>query len=98
MNTTEQIYQLVRQWCFARDERRASEALRQIAIVTGCISEIPEYLNEKQSKFVVGWLQKNHPNAYLWAISQFWVGHPATVWGMGFANPRSKAPKFAGSF
>ncbi len=95
VNTTEKIYELVRQWCFARDQRRASEALRQIAIITGCIPDLPEYLNEKQGKVVVKWLQENHPNAYLWAISQFCVGHPATVWGMGFANPRSVTPKFA---
>lgn len=97
VDTTKEIYELVRQWCFARDQRRANEALRQIAIITGCIPEVPEYLNEKQGKVVVKWLQENHPNIYLWAISQFCVGHPATVWGMGFTNPCSVTPKFAAS-
>lgn len=97
MDTTEQIYELVRQWCFARNSLKASEALRKIALIGGCIPDIPEYLNEKQTKLVVQWLQENHPNAYLWAISQLWVGHPATVWGGGFASPRSLMPKYATS-
>ena len=92
MNNTEQIYQLVRQWCFARDQRKASEVLRQIAIVSECIPNVPDYLNDKQSLVVVQWLQQNHPNAYLWAISQSCVGHPATVWGAGFVSPRSVMP------
>ena len=96
MDTTEQIYPLVRQWCFAYNSHRASEALRKIAIISGCITDVPEYLNDKQSKIVVQWLQQNHPNAYLWAISQLCVGHPATVWGVGFASPSSvMMPKYA---
>lgn len=60
MNTSEQIYQLVREWCFARDQQRASEVLRQIAIVSKCIPDVPEYLNDLQSLVVVHWLQQKH--------------------------------------
>lgn len=95
MDTTEQVYDLIKQWCNACDQHRANEALRQIAIVTECLADIPERLNEKQSKSVVQWLQINYPNAYLWAISQHWVGHPATVWGMGFYNSRVVMPNIA---
>ncbi len=98
MDTTEQIYDLVKQWCFALDQRRANAALRQIAIATGCILDVPEQLNEKQSQFVLLWLQKNHPNTYLWAMSQFCVGHPAVIWGMGMNSSYRFAPKVAGSF
>lgn len=83
MDTTEPIYQLVKQWCYALDQGKGkgSEALRQIAITTGCISDVPNQLTQKQEEYVVGWLQENYPNAYLWAIAKLSVGHPATIWG-----------------
>ena len=81
MSTTEQIYKLVGQWCQALDPSRASEALRQIAIISDCIPQIPNQLTEQDNQCVVQWLQENHPNAYLWARSQQWIGHPAMIWG-----------------
>jgi|GEM_PF-3575373 len=80
---TEHIYQLVEQWCQTLDSYQASEALRQIAIITGCLPQVSRYLTEQESRCVVQWLQENHPNAYLWAMSQRWVGHPAIIWGSG---------------
>jgi hypothetical protein len=81
VSTTEQIYKLVGQWCQALDPSRASEALRQIAIISDCIPQIPNQLTEQDNQCVVQWLQENHPNAYLWARSQQWIGHPAMIWG-----------------
>jgi|SRR6478672_2136522 len=81
MNTTEQIYQLVEQWCQTLNPSQSSEALRQIALITGCLPQVSKPLTENETKCVMQWLQENHPNAYLWAMSQRWVGHPAIVWG-----------------
>lgn len=91
MNTTEFIYQLVKQWCSEHDTCKASEALRQIAIIAGCLPDVPEQLSEQQGVSVIQWLKENHPNVYLWAMGQFCVGHPATVWGMG--NTKAKYSK-----
>lgn len=82
MNTTEQIYKLVTQWCQALDSSRQSEALRQIALISDCIPQVPSKLTEQDNQCVVQWLQENHPNAYLWARSQQWIGHPAMIWGI----------------
>ena len=81
MDTTEQIYRLIEQWSRAFDSKGASEALRQIAITTGCIPQAPKQLSEQDNQRVMCWLQQNYPHAYLWAMSQRWVGHPAMVWG-----------------
>lgn len=81
MDTTEQIYRLVGQWCNSLDPYKASEALHQIAIITGCIPQPPKQWTEEEGKHVLGWLQEHHPNAYLWAMSQSWIGHPAIIWG-----------------
>ena len=98
IDTTEQVYHLIKQWCFTRDQSRANEALRQIAIITKCIPEVPDQLTQKQGKVVVEWLQKNQPNTYLWAMSQLSMGHPAGVWGMGFNSSSHLAmPKNASS-
>jgi hypothetical protein len=80
--TDEQIYPLVKQWCMTGDPSKASEVLRQIALVTNCLPQMPKQLTEEQQRCVLRWLESNHPNAYLWAISQRCVGHPATVWGL----------------
>lgn len=93
MDITEHIYQLVEQWCYAIDPSKASEALRQIAIITGCIPQVPRQLTEQQNKFVVQWLQENHPNIYLWAVSQRWIGHPAMVWGAGTVRDYSSSKR-----
>ena len=77
---------------------RVEQALRQIAIITGCIPDVPEQLNDKQSSIVIKWLQENHPNTYLWAIAQLCVGHPATVWGTKYTDSRRVMPKIAGSY
>lgn len=98
MDTTEQVYQLIKQWCLASDRDRAGATLRQIALITKCLPEVPEQLTDKQLKYVVRWIQENHPNAYLWAIGQRCVGHPAAVWGMGLANLESVMPRIASSF
>lgn len=81
MNSTEQIYKLVEQWSHALDTSKASEVLRQIAILTRCIPQVPNQLTEQDNKYVVRWLQENHPTAYLWAMSQHSIGHPAMIWG-----------------
>lgn len=83
MNTTEQVYKLVKQWSQAVDPSKESEALRQIALISdcGCVSQIRGQLTDQENKCVVQWLQKNHHNAYLWAKSQQCIGHPAMVWG-----------------
>lgn len=91
MSTTEQIYKLVRQWCQAIDASRANEALRKIALISECIPQIPNQLTEQDNQLVMQWLQENHPNAYLWAKSQQWIGHPAIIWGAGV----DKEPKMA---
>lgn len=80
--TDEQVYPLVKQWCTAGDQSNASKALRQIAIVTNCLPEVPKQLTEEQQRCVLRWLESNYPNAYLWAISQRCVSHPAGVWGL----------------
>lgn len=81
VNSTEQIYKLVKQWCQALDSSKESEALRQIALISDCIPQVPGQLTEEDNQCVVQWLQENHPNAYLWARSQQWIGHPAMIWG-----------------
>ena len=81
MDITDQIYQLVKQWGRALDSSQASTALLQIAKVSGCISNIPSHFTEQEDQKVIRWLQENHPNAYLWAITQRSMGHPAIVWG-----------------
>lgn len=81
MNSPEQIYKLVEQWSHALDASKANEALRQIAIITRCIPQVPNQLTEQDNKCVVRWLQENHPTAYLWAMSQRSIGHPAMIWG-----------------
>jgi hypothetical protein len=98
VDTTEQIYQLMKQWCFAGNQSQACATLRQIAVIAGCFPEVPEQLTDKQLKYVMRWIQENHPNAYLWAMGQRCVGHPAAVWGMGLANLEPMMPKIAGSF
>lgn len=80
--TDEQIYPLVKQWTTASNQPTASEALRQIAIATNCLLQVPKQLTEDQQKYVLRWLELNYPNAYLWAISQRCVSHPAGVWGL----------------
>ncbi len=89
----EQIYRLVKQWCSANEQSKASEALRQIALITGCLQEVPSQLNEKQQKYVIGWLKSTHPNTYLWAVGQRCVGHPAIVWGNS-DRPRKTTPSW----
>ena len=81
MDITDQIYQLVKQWGRALDPSQASTALRQIAKISGCIPNTPQHFTEQEDKKVIRWLQENHPNAYLWAITQRCMGHPAIVWG-----------------
>ncbi|MGB5959347.1 MAG: hypothetical protein WBG73_01710 [Coleofasciculaceae cyanobacterium] len=83
VNTTEQIYKLVKQWCQALDSSKESEALHQIALISNCdcIPQVRGQFTEQDNQCVVQWLQENHPNAYLWAKSQQWIGHPAMVWG-----------------
>ncbi|MBE9168234.1 hypothetical protein IQ238_12155 [Pleurocapsales cyanobacterium LEGE 06147] len=81
VDTTEQIYRLIEQWSRAFDSIKASEALRQIAITSGCIPQSTKQLSEQENQRVMRWLQQNYPHAYLWAMSQRWVGHPAMVWG-----------------
>ena len=81
MNSTEQIYTLVKQWSQALDSSKESEALRQIALISHCIPQVPSQLTEQDNQYVVQWLQENHHNAYLWARSQQWIGHPAMIWG-----------------
>ncbi len=81
MNSTEQIYTLVKQWSQALDSSRESEALRQIALISNCIPQVPSQLTEQDNQSVVQWLEANHPNAYLLARSQQWIGHPAMIWG-----------------
>jgi hypothetical protein len=81
VDTTEQVYRLIEQWSRAFDSTKASEALRQIAITTGCIPQAPKHLSEQENQRVMRWLEQNYPHAYLWAMSQRWVGHPAMVWG-----------------
>lgn len=98
VDTTKQIYQLIEQWCLAGDRSQARATLRQIAIVSECLPEVPAQLTDKQLKYVVRWIQENHPNAYLWAMGQRCVGHPAAVWGMGLANLESIVPRIASSF
>lgn len=83
VSTTEQIYKLVKQWCQAIDSSRASEALLQIALISECIPQIATQLTEQDNQLVMQWLQANHLNAYLWAKSQQWIGHPAMIWGLG---------------
>ncbi|HEY9875802.1 MAG TPA: hypothetical protein V6D12_20390 [Candidatus Obscuribacterales bacterium] len=97
MDTTKQIYELVKQWCDNVDSSQGSEALRQIATITGCIPQIPVQWTEHEGKCVVRWLQKNHPNAYLWAMSQRWVGHPAIVWGSQNCLKRTSSLQVIGS-
>lgn len=81
MDSTEQIYQLVEQWCHALDPWNANAALRQIAVLTGCLSHVSQPLSEEEGKYILRWLKDHHPNAYLWAMSQHSIGHPAMVWG-----------------
>lgn len=83
MNSTEQIYTLVKQWCQALDSSKESEALRQIALISdcNCIAPAPNQLTEQDNQCVIQWLQENHPNVYLWAKSQQCIGHPAMIWG-----------------
>ncbi len=81
MDITEQIYQLVKQWGRALNPSQASTALRQIAQISGCLPNPTQNFTEQEDKKVIRWLQENHPNAYLWAITQRSMGHPAIVWG-----------------
>lgn len=86
MEPTQQIYRLVKQWCSALERAEASAALRQIALITNCIPRMSEQLTAEQERNVIQWLQENYPNAYLWAMSQLWLGHPASLWGKGIAK------------
>lgn len=82
INTDEQIFNLVQQWCHAPDKAQADEALRRIVYLTKCTSLTPAPLSEEQMNAVMQWLQEHCPIAYLWAVGKQWVGHPATVWGL----------------
>lgn len=85
MDATEKIYQLVKQWSFDIDREQSTKALCEIALVAGCISPeeaIIGEVNEHQYMGAIEWLQKNHPNIYLWAIGQRCIGHPAAIWGL----------------
>lgn len=85
MDATEKIYQLVKQWSFDIDGEQSTKALCEIALVAGCISPeeaIEGQVNEHQYMGAIEWLQKNHPNTYLWAIGQRCIGHPAAIWGL----------------
>jgi hypothetical protein len=88
VDISEQIFELVKQWSAALDQPIKREALRQIAMTTGCIPQLPEQWTDQQDGCVIQWLKENHPNAYLWAISQNCVGHPAMVWGVGIVTSR----------
>lgn len=81
VDQTETIYQLVKQWCRAIAPNHANEALRQIAIEAGCVLEGSQPLSEQHNQWVWQWLQEQHPNTYLWAMSQRSIRHPAMVWG-----------------
>lgn len=82
VETEKRIYPLLKRWSTASDQLTASEALRQIAIATNCLPQTSKQLTEEQQKYVLRWLESNYANAYLWAISQRCVGHPAAVWGL----------------
>lgn len=92
MDRSKQIYQLVEQWCHARDPLHTNESLRQIAILTGCITQVPKQLSEQENQHIIQWLQENYPHAYLWAMSQNWIGHPAMLWGT-LASTKGAASK-----
>lgn len=86
MDRTEQIYRLVKKWCRARDPLNADAALRQLAILTGCLPNVPNQLSEQDHQQVLQWLQQHYPHAYLWVMSQQCIGHPAMVWGTASAS------------
>lgn len=96
VDATEKIYQLVKQWSFEVDSHSATLALCQIALVAGCITQdeaTKGKLNEHQYTNAIAWLQKNHPNVYLWAVGQNCIGHPAAIWGITKPN-REFLPAF----
>lgn len=85
VDATEKVYQLVKQWSSDIDKEQATKALCEIALVAGCISPeeaIACQMNEHQYMGAIAWLEKNYPNAYLWAIGQRCIGHPAAIWGV----------------
>ncbi len=82
-----QIYSLIKQWASTTDSQLASQALQQIALSTGCVRLKPDHWSEEQSQSVVQWLREKHSNAYLLALSQRCVGHPAIVWGNSMQSP-----------
>lgn len=85
VDATEKIYQLVKQWSLEIDREQLTKALCEIALVAGCISPeeaITGQVNEHQYVSAIEWLQKNHPNIYLWAIGQRYIGHPTAIWGL----------------
>ena len=87
--TDEQIYQLVKQYRATYETATTNQALRQIAFISGCISQIPKQLTEQQHECVLKWLKANYPNAYLWAIGQSCFGHPAVAWGLSKGSFRN---------
>ena len=79
--TSEQIDQLVKQWGAARDPVNADIMLRQIALIMGFTRHVTPQLTNLESRRVLQWLQDYYPYAYLLALSQRSVGHPAMIWG-----------------
>jgi hypothetical protein len=79
--TQSQIAPLVNQWGAARDSVKAEAMLRHIALLTGFTQRVSPQLTDLERRQVLQWLQENYPYAYLLAMSQQSVGHPAMIWG-----------------
>ncbi len=89
LKTSEQIDQLVRQWGAARDAVNAEAMLRRIALLAGFTQRVAPQLTELEVRRVLQWLQDKYPYAYLLAMSQQSVGHPAMIWGRNL-NAKTK--------
>lgn len=83
MDATERIYQLVKQWSVDSDWEQSNLALCEIALLAGCTAT---EANEDRYVCAIAWLQKNYPNAYLWALGQRCIGHPAAIWATAPLN------------
>lgn len=81
VKSSEQLDHLVKQWGAANDTVQAETTLLHIAILIGFTRRISPQLSELESHRVLQWLQDNYPYAYLLALSQRSVGHPAMIWG-----------------
>jgi hypothetical protein len=75
------VNQLVKQWSSTQDAVKANAMLRQIALLTGYSQAKSVQLTELEQQRVLQWLQERYPYAYLLAMSQQSVGHPAMIWG-----------------